>query len=255
LVGEGGSAYDSYSRSDVNGVDDVGGLVGKSVGNVSRCYSVGDVRGRDRVGGLAGENYDTVSNCYSTGNISGHSGVGGLVGWNWYYQYGRVSRCYSAGDVNGTDDVGGLVGRNNDDAIVSSCLWDLDMQRHGVIRSTGYNKGSVTNVLGLQTIQMQAKSVFTSVSWDFTGEINNGTEDIWRMCVDGVDYPRLTWEHVQGGDFACPDGVNGGDLKVLCEDWLSSYSRGLYGADATGDGVVTFEDFAVLGENWLTGVE
>jgi hypothetical protein len=74
------------------------------------------------------------------------------------------------------------------------------------------------------------------------------------MCVDGVDYPRLTWEYVQGGDFACPDGVNGGDLEVLCEDWLSTYSQALYGADANGDNQVTFGDFAILAEHRLSGL-
>ena len=94
---------------------------------------------------------------------------------------------------------------------------------------------------------MKTQSTFTEAGWDFLGETINGPNDIWRMCLDGVDYPRLTWEYVQGGDFACPDGVNGGD-------WLSTYSQALYGADANGDKEVTFADFAILAERWLSGL-
>jgi hypothetical protein len=42
---------------------------------------------------------------------------------------------------------------------------------------------------------MKTLSTFTSAGWDFVGETANGTNDYWRMCVDGVDYPRLAWEN------------------------------------------------------------
>jgi hypothetical protein len=80
---------------------------------------------------------------------------------------------------------------------------------------------------------MKSKTTFTSAGCDFVGEGINGPNDIWRICMDGV---------------------NGGDLKVLCEDWLSIYSQPFYGADADGDNHVTFADFAILAERWLSGL-
>jgi hypothetical protein len=77
----------------VNGVSNVGGLVGYNYfGGVSNCYSTGDVNGGEHVGGLAGYNlYGNVLNCYSTGDVSGDDDVGGLVGYDYY---GSVSNCF-----------------------------------------------------------------------------------------------------------------------------------------------------------------
>jgi hypothetical protein len=36
-------------------------------------------------------------------------------------------------------------------------------------------------------------SAFLDAGWDFVGETENGTEDIWWI-LEGKDYPRLWWE-------------------------------------------------------------
>jgi len=253
LVGENwdGAIRNCYSAGPVSATGYyAGGLVGRNgerrgayPGWIDNCYSSGSVSGTYYVGGLVGYNYySTISNCYSTASVSGGWLVGGLVGYNYYN--GIISSCYSTGSVSGTgDSVGGLVGVNYI-SVVSSSFWDVNT-------SSWPTSAAGT---GKTTGEMKTQSTFTDAAWDFIGETDNGTNDIWRRCVDGVDYPRLTWEYVQGGDFACPDGVNGGDLKVLCEDWLSTYSQALYGADADGDKEVTFADFAVLADHWLSGL-
>ena len=208
---------------------------------ITNCYSTGSVTGSgDYVGGLVGTiDRGTISNCYSTGSVSGTCMVGGLVGLS---DDGTIVNCYSTGEVYGEESVGGLAGGHGWGAGITHCFWDVNSSRWTT------SAGGTPKT----TIEMKTRSTFTSAGWDFIGETANGTEDIWRMCVDEVDYPRLTWEYVQGGDFACPDGVNGG---VLCEDWLSTYSQALYGADANGDKHVTFADFAILAEHWLSGLE
>jgi hypothetical protein len=156
-----------------------------------------------------------------------------------------ISACYSTGAVTGgvgSLDIGGLCGLNYD--TVTCCFWDIQTSR--LDTSSGGTPKT--------TVEMKTQSTFTSDGWDFLGEAANGTEDTWRMCVDGLHYPRLTWEYGQGGDFACPDGVNGGDLEVLCGGWLWSYSQAFYGADANGDNHVTFADFAILAQHWLSGL-
>ena len=215
-----------------------------------------------------GSNGDTIINCYSTGSVTStgsYSAVGGLLGVNGYHEWhsewvcdewgncweewwveyycGWIYKCYSTGKVSGGFDVGGLVGVHRAGEVKDS-FWDTETSE----------QTSSAGGMPKTTAEMKTRSTFTSAGWDFLAEAANGTKDTWRMCVDGVHYPRLTWEYVQGGDFACPDGVNGGDLKVLCEDWLSTYSQALYGADANGDKEVTSVDFAVLAEHWLSGL-
>ena len=46
---------------------------------------------------------------------------------------------------------------------------------------------------GKTKAEMQTQSTFIDAGWDFLGESDNGTEDIWWI-VEGEDYPRLTWE-------------------------------------------------------------
>jgi len=190
-----GNISNCYSTGNVNGVGRVGGLVGRNDrGSFSNCYSTSDVNGVDDVGGLVGSNQywsASVSNCYSTGDINGINDVGGLVG---YIYDGSVSQCYSTGSVTGNDFVGGLVGWN-DDASISNCFWDNETQTHGVTKSIGENEGTVTNVAGLPTAEMQMMSTFTDAGWDFVGETVNGIEDLW--FIPQQDYPHLWWEGMQ----------------------------------------------------------
>ena len=99
---------------------------------------------------------------------------------------------------------------------------------------------------------MMIQTNFTD--WDFLDESSNGENSIWRMCVDGVDYPRLSWEFAQNGDFACGDGTDILDLQALAEHWLLSETLNpttfSYACDANGDGVIDLEDYSVLGINW-----
>jgi formylglycine-generating enzyme required for sulfatase activity len=100
---------------------------------------------------------------------------------------------------------------------------------------------------------MQDIQTFLDEGWDFVGETVNGTADVWRMCVNGVPYPRLAWEFSWGGDLGCPDGVGVEDLVYLCERWLAAGPGAVGAADANGDGKVDLADYAILAEHWLTG--
>jgi len=61
----------------------------------------------------------------------------------------------------------------------------------------------------------------------------------------------LSWEFIEYGDFVCPDEIEPNDLQQLSGDWLLIYTTELYGADANGDKVVNFLDFAIVAEKWL----
>jgi hypothetical protein len=201
------SVSNCYSTGDVSGTGDpIGGLVGYIDGVVSNCYSTGNVSGDDWfVGGLVGynENGSSISNCYSTGDVNGVSFVGGLVGGN----YGSVPNCYSTGDVNGVSYVGGLVGSNF--RYVRDCFWDIDTQTHGVTESIGYPGGTIINVLGLPTTQMQTRITFSDANWDFI--------NIWNIG-ENQTYPYLRF--YLPSDINKDGIVNFLDIAITANKWL-----------------------------------
>jgi len=223
-----------------------GGLVGFSEGDISQSYSTGVVKGASDsfssfVGGLAGANYgNSIENCYSISDVDGKERVGGLVGENYM---SSIANSYSTGKVSGAVRyMGGLVGIGYF-SVVNGSFWDT--QTSGRTTSGGGT--------GKTTAQMKTLSTFTSAEWDFTNEIANGTNNYWRMCVTGVDYPWLNWESI-AGDFTCPDGVNMEDLGYFVQRWLENdcaSSNNCGGSDMDASGTVDMTDFALFASHWL----
>ena len=105
-----GDIRDSHATASVSGVDQVGGLVGRaSGGEIRDSYATGSVNGVDQVGGLVGYNTEDIRDSYAKGPVAGVDRVGGLVGENWP---GDIDDSYALGSVNGDSRVGGLVGGN-----------------------------------------------------------------------------------------------------------------------------------------------
>jgi len=242
-----------YSTGAVDGNDCVGGLVGDNSGTVAQCYGTGSVSGKSSVGGLAGLNAGNISSCYSTADVGGEKHVGGLVGFNsWggmWSPKGTVANCYSAGIVLGDEYVGGLVGEGDVNDVVAS-FWDIETS--GQQMSAGGT--------GLITAEMQMAVTFLNAGlpdapgWDFVGETENGTQDIWAIC-EGVDYPHLAWEFVIG-DFDADADTDFADFCILAEHWLAadgSFWCG-QGCDLTNDGSVNWQDLIVFAQNWLTAM-
>ncbi len=162
----------------------VGGLVGLNGGSVTQCYSTGMVTGKDYVGGLVGgitgrSVVATISNCYSTGVVTGKTRVGGLVGTSLN---AAVTHCYSTGAVSGSSQVGGLVGyvESNWDTMVAGCFWNAETS----------GRGTSAGGTGLTTDKMQDIQTYQSARWDFVGQIEDGTSEIWQM-PEGGGYPVL----------------------------------------------------------------
>ncbi len=230
---------DSYISG--GGYQTVGLLVGRLLnGTVTGCFAE---RGRVEVfesdgGGLVGSNVGTISNCYANVYISGWFGVGGLVESN----AGIISNCYSRGTVDGQLDYGGLVSRSNGG--VTNSFWDVNSS--GEPTSAGGT--------GLMTDDMQTMSTFTNAGWDFVGETDNGTDDIWTICK-GADYPRLTWQFVIG-DFDGDGDADFGDFALFAMRWHqadSSFFCGNDGTDLTNDDYNGFTDLKAFTDNWLSG--
>ena len=273
-----GSVTRCYSTGAVSGSSSVGGLVGYNYGTISNCYSTGFVEGTGYyVGGLVADNEGRITNCYSTGSVTGSSYVGGLVGYN----RATITNCYSTDIVSGDDVVGGLVGMNDSQGTIANCYsvgtvngnyavggglvgWNpvycdysgcwqgtisqsfWDIQTSGISYSAGGT--------GKTTASMETQSTFADVGWDFVGETVNGPNDVWRMCVDGMEYPLLSWQFALKGDFTCPDGVDILDLAFLVDRWLAECNETNNFCNCTDtdyDGQVNLPDFAILASHWL----
>jgi hypothetical protein len=103
----------SHSSATVTGTgSNVGGMAGSLLATAAldRVYVRGNVNGINNVGGLVGSS-DTglISNGYASGHVSGADYIGGLVGLN---SAGTANRNFSTSHVKGANYVGGLVGSN-----------------------------------------------------------------------------------------------------------------------------------------------
>ncbi len=253
LVGDNsGSITASYATGEVIGYYCVGGLVGHSSGSITSSYATGEVNGYQYVGGLVGSNGDqqfdgggSITFCYATDSVIGSDNyVGGLVGDN----SGLITSSYATGEVSGSgNNIFGLAGTNRYGGMITACFWDIETSG----KNKGVDYGSSGGVTGKTTAEMQTLATFTSAGWDFLGESTNGTADIWRMCTNDVDYPRLSWEYSQGGDFDCPNGVDLNDLLYFATRWLATTIETIGSADPTFDGRVDLSDLAILSKNWL----
>jgi len=246
LMGFCGSVRNSYATGSVNGNDYTGGLVGyhqgRGTGPIANCYATGNVNGNYQTGGLVGSG-SYVSNCYATGDVNGNNCAGGLAGRNYW---GMVSNSYATGAVDGNDYTGGLVGYHQGGSY-TKCFWDRDVNPD----VNGIGNLTDPNVIGKSTAEMQTESTFTNAGWDFVGETINGPNDIWTIH-DGNDYPVHVWPLVNfvgwyevdladyaffsnywkytncgdvndcnGVDLDFSDTVDGKDLKIICDHWLT----------------------------------
>lgn len=233
-----------------------GGICGENNGTIERCSVSGTLTGKSTMGGICAVNRGNISDVYTHGEYSGIMMVGGICGISGYYytpSVGNLYRCYAAASLlTQTFPAGGLAGYLYPFANIYDSYWDIPVSG----QTDGYNVdvfyGTIENVEGYTTSQMQQRASFSN--WDFVGESANGTHEIWRMCEDGVDYPRLSWEFSRSGDFACADGVGLDDLAALAAHWLTNAqlepAAFNHASDANGDERIDLADFDVLAENW-----
>ena len=257
LVGQNwwGRIIHSYSTAATTGHLYVGGLVGENYfGDIGCCYATGNVSGYWHVGGLVGYNWHgDISNSYSINDVSGNRNVGGLVGLNSseYPRISYISNCYSASGVYGQYNVGAFTGIDTS-GLYQSSFWDSDVNPD----VNGIGNTDDPNVTDKTTAEMKTESTFTDAGWDFIDETTNGIEDIWRLCEDGTDYPKLSWQFLLG-DFLCPDGVNSADYSFFAEHWLDNNCAGSNNCDHTDldlSGTVNINDLKIFADNWLQGV-
>lgn len=198
---------------DVIGLDNVGGVVGRSPG--AKLYNVsfsGNVTGNNNVGGLIGMLFSNglIQNSYAQGSVSGNNlAVGGITGTltssTLENSYSTATINYIPGGPHPTS-YGGLVGRTTGSGhIFTNNFWDT--QSSG--KSTGLGNTNVAGITGKTTAQMKTYETFSSV-WDIVKieNYNEDTPNIWYIgkhpaYVSGHpdgDYPRLWYEYTEPED-------------------------------------------------------
>ena len=241
-----GTIENCYTTGTVSGVWAVGGLAGGAGGGIIvNCYSKSDVKGGNYNGGLIGylESSSTISKSYSSGIVncvySGLGGTGGLVGTS----EGNINNCFSTSDIYGEGETygGGFVGRQ-EGGNIENCFstGTINSDLSGGFEGSGY--GNVVNSFwdtetsgveisaagtGLTSAEMKTKQTFLDAGWDFVGETENGTEDIWDM--DGVTnngYPFLNWiPHPIAIAPSAGDGTEGNPYQIATLEnlyWISA---------------------------------
>lgn len=139
LIGLFGMAQDATIKNialedvNLNGQQDVGGIVGKAIGvQLSKCYVTGVLEGNDHVGSLIGGVYSgstsNVDDCYSPATVKtrnyqagGLFGVASSTNLNNSYFSGTVTS--TAATLGWTHNAGGLVGLVEDaNVFINSCV-------------------------------------------------------------------------------------------------------------------------------------
>jgi hypothetical protein len=199
---------------------DVGGLVGRNSGTISKSYTTGSVTGTAgntnglngiAVGGVAGWNFGTITQSYSAASV-GSPGTGADLGGISGGNDGTISLSYSTGSVSSipvsnTDNfsLGGLVGRNKTGSITQSYAMGSitggpNSVLGGLVATNDAGAGAVTNSYwdvqttgqstsvggtGLTDAQLKSglPSGFDPTVWGSSPNVNN-------------EYPYLLWQKV-----------------------------------------------------------
>ncbi len=131
-----GNITGAYTSGTISGSESIGGIVGQASGTINSIYSIAKVSGRDNIGGLIGESAADISIGYSTGNIIGINQVGGITGTQ---TQGSIINTYSVSRVTGESAVGGLVGKQQGIIVASYSANQVTGQSSiGMISGLGY---------------------------------------------------------------------------------------------------------------------
>lgn len=170
---------ENYSKGEVIGNNNVGGLFGFTNAKIHRSFSKAKVSGNTYVGGLVGNTDSfTITDSYATGAVTGNTFVGGLIGDLNSNGVGSDDneRIYATGKVTGSIAVGALSGGSN---TVYNSYFNSE---------TSVASGVLSGITGRSTLEMIRDTSFTPSNNrpGFTFDNSN-----WSI-INGYTYPYLT---------------------------------------------------------------
>ncbi|MDA3867034.1 MAG: T9SS type A sorting domain-containing protein [Salinivirgaceae bacterium] len=191
-----GIVQQSYSTGNITGSNSVGGIAGSSYqSQIKNTFSSGDISSTNmHCGGIAGAAYGgIINNSYALGNVTAPTSIsgqniGGILGATG--DTTMIKNTYAIGNITGLSSrTGAIAGLNETNATIKDSYWNTvtTTQSNGV----EYNVGTVTNVVGLTTAQMQGSNAATNMNiLDFA----TNWETVEASQADATDngYPILT---------------------------------------------------------------
>ena len=221
-------------RVNVNGNNWVGGLVGRTTGEVSASYVTGQVAATHLAGGLAGDNRGVIHTSYARVSVDNTRNGGGLVGQNG----GTLLACYSTGLVNTSRNAGGLVGWNDNTGTVRICYTTVRVWDNGTDRVGGFFGGASDPRPG---------TTFSDNYWQVRSGLADegvgyGTEnEIWKKFASQMKAPTdgnpgiySTWDD---------EDVDGDDQVDAPWTFGTSEEYPVLKVDFNGDGMATWSEF------------
>jgi hypothetical protein len=162
LVGGGyGDISNSHASGNVAGNQNVGGLVGSTMGgNITDSSASGDVTGIFYTGGIVGNASGTrINGAIATGDVEGFSHVGGIAGS--LFAYGGsgggnpiIENSIADNKVTGTENVGGVVGKMEDSLTIDNSYYNQDKNPDLGLTPRNEQDGEIIGSGGLSTEQL-----------------------------------------------------------------------------------------------------
>ncbi len=228
-----------------NGGSGIGGMVGTATtgSNITDSESSATVSaaGSSLVGGLIGENTGTgtLADVYSTGSVTGSSFVGGLIGENAGTAAVGIQNAYSTGAVTGGLNTGGFVGANTatiTDAYSTGKVSSGSTNSGGF---SGYNAGTINNSFW---------DIQTSGEGSGAGA-GPGTATLTGGCLSNSCSTNLSLQSTYPWDFANTWGIINGQSYPYLLAFYPATPRALSGK-LTGDTGGTTVNLAISGANF-----
>ncbi len=120
-----------------NAAGGIAGLLSKNT--VDYCANLGDIEGVQQIGGIVGWSYNNFNGCYNAGNVKASTFAGGIAG-QAILDTTSILNCYNTGKIEGTDAVGGIAGSDSSGKIFSYCYntYPIDMSA-GILDNANTN--------------------------------------------------------------------------------------------------------------------
>ncbi len=181
-----GEIKDSWVTGSVSvGHHHAGGLVGENGGAIigSRAaVSMSCADYGDSVGGLVGDNIGEIRDSFAAGSVAcvNNNFIGGLTGRNW----GTISGSYANGDIVGDSNVGGLTGTLGFDGMIIASYANGDVTgRYGIGGLAGGSSGFIRGSYATGRVKggskaggLAGENAGTIIASYATGLVSGGSE-------------------------------------------------------------------------------
>ncbi|GAB5409526.1 MAG: hypothetical protein BalsKO_18910 [Balneolaceae bacterium] len=180
---------ENYSKGEVKGNNNVGGLFGFTNAKIHRSFSKAEVTGNNYVGGLVGNTDSfTITDSYATGAVTGNAFIGGMAGDLNSNGVGSANneRIYSTGKVTGNSQVGAIAGASN----------------------TAYNSFYNSETSGVSGVLFESTS---RSSLEMIQDSSFSTSNI----IDGFTFDNSNWSIINGYTYPYLSGIGNDITSVL----------------------------------------